>query len=285
MSTIERMRVLLVGAWVGLGSSAWAQMEMTDEPPEDESVMRGPTVPTERSRTLVGRAADGRFEPLEQRAEVAAIQRMRLDDATRERAMAIVDARRMAVAMLLVDEIDLLRDQTDAIREGRREEAAEMLRAMWERFDPERSATPLIEPMRGVLSEEEFAEFRRLVEGYWEAWIDWELRNRMGAGEDARERVRERLAFGWFQREVREGYEASLRRYQQAMDGIYAAVEPTDEQRQAIRSIVIEHIKKTRLDATSDERRAVMHTIYDMLDAERQRKFFDYLLRQVIRDE
>jgi hypothetical protein len=91
-----------------------------------------------------------------------------------------------------------------------------------------------------------------------------------------------RLVTQVFQEEVRDAYEISLRRYRDALEAIYAAVDPTPEQREAIRSIVIEHVKHTRLEATPTRRRAAMREVYDMLDDERKARLLDYLLERVV---
>jgi hypothetical protein len=130
----------------------------------------------------------------------------------------------------------------------------------------------------------------RLLDEYWSAWIDWESRGEMDEAETPRERplrrerTSRRLAFQLFQEEVRAAYELTLRRYRDVLEGIYQAVEPTGEQRRAIRDVVIEHIKATRLKATPHDRRAAMHEVYDLLDDERRAKLFDYILRVAVPD-
>ena len=66
--------------------------------------------------------------------------------------------------------------------------------------------------------------------------------------------------------------------------GDNSTVEPTEEQREAIRSVVIEHIKATRLEASPQQRRDAMHEIYRLLDDDRKQKLYDYLLRIVVPD-
>ena len=58
-----------------------------------------------------------------------------------------------------------------------------------------------------------------------------------------------------------------------------------EKQRQAIRIIIIEHIKRTRLNATPGQRRSTNLEIYRMLDDERKEKLFEYMTRFVIPDQ
>ena len=251
-----------------------------------ENPLRGPEVPDSRTRTLVKKTMTGRLERLAVRPEVAALQELDLDDATAEAARAVIDARTESVTMMLVDELDLIKEMTDKRTAGDNEGAQHIFDEMWRRFDPEATRSPLIEPLRSVLDDEQIAMLTSLVDEYWEARIDWDLRNieKRRQNPEVRERVSNRIAQQMFQREVRESYEASLRRYQQAIDGMAEAVQPTPEQRQEIRMIIIEHIKATRLKATPAERRATNLAIYRMLDGERKEKLFEYILQFVILD-
>lgn len=253
---------------------------------QDADPLRGPTVSERSTKTLAHRSMTGDFQRLEGRPEAAAVRLLDLDDATRSRAEAIFEARDMAVAMLLVEEIDAVKEISDAVMAGEGEQARTLLEALWAKFEPDRPRSPLLAPLAEVLDAPQQAELARLVDEYWAAWIDWELRS---AGDEAarkaaRATTERRLAFQLFQEEVRAGYEATLRRYRDAMEAIYAAVEPTEEQRQQMRAVLIDHIRETRLKATPAQRRAATRRIYDLLDEERRGKLFDYLLRQVVPD-
>lgn len=255
--------------------------------PDEPDPLRGPDVPAEKTRSLVSKGMMGRFTPLEVRPEAAAIQEIDLDEAALERARAVIDERAFAVTMHLVDHIDTIKEMTDARLDGRGDEAQRMLVEMWEDFDKDGDRSPLLRPLGEVLGVENAEQVRALVDEYWEAWIDAELRggDAMDAGDEARDRVERRLAFGLFQREVQDSYETSLRRYQQAIEGVSNAIEPTPEQRQQIRLIIIDHIRETRLSATPAQRRETNLRIYRMLDDDRKEKLFEYMTRFVIPDE
>jgi hypothetical protein len=202
----------------------------------------------------------------------------------------VVREHEWAVAMLLVDRIDDLRDISDATLAGDRTRATELLGGLWQVHDPKRERSPLLGKLAPVLTADQLSEVSRLIDEYWEAWITAQAQAIDDVDGEASEPARRaridalerRLAFQLFQEEVQRGYELTIRRYREALDGIYAAVEPTDEQRAAIRSLMLVYIKETRLDATPTQRRAVYQAIYQELDAERQRRLFDYLLRIVV---
>ncbi|USN99448.1 MAG: hypothetical protein H6810_01880 [Phycisphaeraceae bacterium] len=254
--------------------------------PDNPDPLRGPDVPDHATHSLVSKTMTGRFEPLRVRPEAAALQELDLDEASRAKAREIVDQRGADIAMALVDHIDDVKEMTDMITAGQQDRARERLGEMWGEIDEGTPRDPLAKPLEGVLDAEQRGQLKRLVDEYWEAWIDWELRKNDKARGDpaARERVEHRLAFGLFEREVREAYNYSLKRYKDALDGVYDAVQPTDEQRAEIREIVLEHIRATRLSATPEQRRETNMKIYRLLDDERKEKLFAYMTRIVIPD-
>ncbi|HHN78094.1 MAG TPA: hypothetical protein ENK11_05390 [Phycisphaerales bacterium] len=255
--------------------------------PERPDPLRGPVVSAEATRSIVSKDMSGRFRPLETRPEVAAVQKLDLDEVTRERTREIIDQRALDVSMLLVDHIDTVKEITDRLPAGEDDAARELLYDIWESFEPDAPRAPLLGPLGGVLSPDQLAEVRRLVDDYWAAWIDWDLRGSEKRRKDpaARARVEKRLAFHLFEREVRRGYDASLGHYREAVEAIYNAVDPTDEQREAIREIIIDHIKSTRLHATPAQRRETNMKIYRMLDDERKERLFAYMIRVILPDE
>lgn len=250
---------------------------------QEEDLLRGPTVKDVDEKSLVGKGMTGQFERVEGRPEAAALRLLDLDDATRRLAEQVVDDRALEVAMLLVERIDTVKEMTDLQIAGRQREARDLLRQLQDDLDGG-ARDPLAEPLAAILSEEDHRELVRILDEYWAALVDWELRNQMDAGERARDAAERRAVFQIFQREIREGYEVSLRRYRDALDAIYAAVEPTEEQRAALREVVIDHIRATKLSATPAQRRATMVKMYEVLDDERQALYVGYLLRIILPD-
>lgn len=273
--------VLVLAAWlIACSGIAAAQDAPADNP------LRGPEVPESRTRTLVKKTMTGRLERLDVRPEVAALQQLDLSPETAEEARGIIEARTDAITMLLVEELDAVRAISDRSRDGKTEEAERIFRGLWEAFEPGAQLSPLLDDLAPLLDESQRVIMAALVEEYWEARIDWELRSseERRTNERVRARVADRLAYQAFQQEVRRAYNASLKRYHDALEGIYTAVEPTRKQREQIRSMVIEHIKDTKLRATPAQRRAMQMRIYRMLDDDRKEKLFGYLTEVVIRD-
>lgn len=253
-------------------ATALAQPEPADQPmqpPNDQPLLAGPQVRDSAADTLVQRDMQGRFQRLDARPEEAALTRMVLDPEQRERARAVIGDRAASLRRHLVDNIDLIRESTDAIRAGDQATARRLARDLYDSFDPAHERDPLLAPLAAVLSPDEHTELTRLVDEYWDSWIDAELRASPG---QPREQVRDRLILEQFQSELTTAYRYTLQPFQQKLDAIYAAVEPTPEQRAAIRAAVIEYIRDGRLQPTADQRAILARTIYQALDEPRRIK-------------
>ncbi len=249
-----------------------------------DDVLKGPDLDSKQRPSIVHQSMSGEFQQVDGRPEIAAFAAITDDPQLNERARQIALDRTIELSLLLVDEIDLMRESTDAMRDGNQKRAREIQAQFHEQFDQGKH-NPLTTQLKELLTDAQRVEYTRVLDEYWDAWIDWSLRNRKAKITDrVRNQTRKRLSARLFQRELVEAYDISLKRYRDALEVIYSAVEPTDEQREAIRSIVIEHIKQTRLEATPQQRRDAMHEIYRLLDEDRKAKLYDYLLRIVVPD-
>jgi hypothetical protein len=270
-----RWRLAVACTEVLLVSRAPAQ-----EAPGGERPLAGPTIPTEVLRTLVRHDARGNFQRLDVRAEAAALDHIEAEQGVRDKAREVVGERAIALGVFLVENIERVAEIMEAREAGRREKAGELLRELWHDFEEGEPWAPLMNRLEAVLPMECMAEARRLVEEYWNAWIDWELRNARDRSAPARERARRRLAFTVFQDEVRQAYEQVIRPYQQRVEVLFQSVEPTEEQRGAIREAVIAYIRESRAKPTREQRVELMTRIYGLLDEGRRARFFELVANQ-----
>jgi len=250
-----------------------------DIQPEDPPLLGGPEISQAQLRSLVQQGMTQGFVRIEGRPELAAARLLDLDTDTLEQIRKIEEDRGIGVVMMLIDRIDDLRKMTDATTAGDTAKAQQILRSLWEDYDQDTTLLPVLKRMEEVLTKEQFAETTRLAEEYTHAWTQSEKQK-----DESQEQTQQRLAFTLFQQEIQEAYQASLRTTQQALQGIYDAVDPTPKQHEQIRTIVIEHVKRTRLNPESHERRETMREIYDMLDEKRRGMLFDYAMRIVVPD-
>ncbi len=255
------------------------------EPPKttsaDHDLLRGPTVPDNVVQTLVNIDMGGKFIPLQGRPEEAALELVFIDPERQEGAHEVAQARRIATGMLLVDNIDVVKEASDAIRAGENDKAQAVYRQLHDRFNPNHLRDPLLDAWEGVLSEQEVQQIQQIVDEYWDAWIEWELRNARDRSDTARKKTQRRLSFRLFQREIGEAYNWSLRPIQQRLESIYQATEPTEEQRAAIREVMIDYIRQSRLRPTPEQRQTAASRIYDLLDETQRLKLFAQALWQL----
>ena len=257
------------------------QADPPDSTVVDEALLRGPTVPDNVVRTLVNTEMGGKFIPLQGRPVEAALGLMLIDPDRRESAREAGEARRTAIGMLLVDNIDLVRQASDATRAGENKKAQAAYRKLHAQFNPDHVRDPLLDALKDVLSEQEVRQIQQLVDEYWDAWISWALRNARDNSDAARKRVQRRLSFQLFRREIGEAYNWSLRPIQQRLESIYRATEPTEEQRSAIRDVMIDYIRESRLRPTPEQRQTAAARIYDLLDEKQRLKLFEQALWQL----
>lgn len=255
------------------------------EPPNatttQDDLLRGPTVPDNVVQTLVNIDMGGKFIPLQGRPEEAALQLVFIDPEHQEGAHEVAQARRIATGMLLVDNIDVVKEASDAIRAGKKDKAQAVYRQLHDQFNPDHVRDPLLDAWKDVLSEQEVHQIQQLVDEYWDACIEWELRNARDHSDTVRKKTQRRLSFQLFKREIGEAYNWSLRPTQQRLESIYQATEPTEEQRAAIREVMIDYIRQSRLRPTPEQRQTAAARIYDLLDEKQRLKLFAQALWQL----
>jgi len=244
-------------------------------------LLKGPEIQEQQS--IVRHTMSGDFERIEGRPEMAAFAAITDDPELLQHAIEAELERTVAISMHLVDHIDLMKEATDASLSGDNKTATEIYTKLHELFDPEKRHDPLTPGLAEVLNKQQQSGYTRLLEEYWDAWIDANLGDRMDREKPAvRKRVRARLTTRLFNQELREAYNISLKQYRDAMEVIYQVVEPTEDQRESMREVLIAYIKETRLDPTPEQRRAATMRMYEVLDEERRAKFFGYLLQIVV---
>lgn len=242
-----------------------------NKPPPPDDILRGPIVSDEAPRSLVSRDMAGRFVRVEGRPEEAAVPLLVLEPGAREAAMRVFDARFEAIREHVIDQIDLLREASDAVRSGDSKRADELQREMFRRFKGADERTPLIAPLAEVLPAAATAELTRMVDEYWAEWLDAESAEQPGR---PREAIEARLKFQLFQGELSEVHAAILQPLQQKLDRIYEITEVTDTQRSAIRNAVIACVKESRLRPTGEARLALARAILAELSPEQREKVF-----------
>lgn len=248
-----------------------AARQPPQEAPAGEPPLRGPVVRDDLAHTLVHSDMRGKFQKIQGRSEEAALGELGIDPDRREMARGVIAERAAAVRDHLIENIDLVKESTDALKAGDNARARKLGQELYDRFDPAHVRAPLLVPLEAVLSPEESASVKRLVDEYWAAWIAEEKKKSPKASDQA---IQDRLCLEVFQAEVRAVYEYSLRPYQQKLEKIYETVDPTPEQRAAIRGAVISHIKEARLNPSEAQRGELAREIYSVLDEGQRMKLF-----------
>lgn len=250
--------------------------------------LRGPSVPRETLESIGSTDMSGNFIPVEGRPELAAFMVVCRDPEDLAAARELGSQRVFDLAEVLVDEIDAVKAITDAIAQGNGAYAQTLLAQLRLRHDPDTLRDPLREDLEAMLNDEERVRFDRILDDYWARWVSANMpedeQNMQGQPRSRAiyQRIENRLNNQLYQQDIQYAYEHSLRRYRDAMQAMFDALEPTPEQRTWIRDRVIQHIKDTRLRATLEQREALMLEVYEMLDEDRRVKLFSYMTRAAL---
>ena len=250
--------------------------------------LRGPDVPRETLDSIGTTSMTGRFTPVEGRPELAAFIVVCDDPEDLARARDLGTQHIFDLAELLVDEIETVRQVTDATTAGNTELARSLMAGLRLRADPDLERDPMRAELEAMLDQGQRERLDRILDDYWMRWVSANTpekqQNMQGQPKNSAtyKRIENRLSNQLFQRDITSAYEYSLRRYRDAMQAMYDAIEPTLEQRAWIRDRVIEHIKETRLKANAEQREAIMLEIYTMLDEDRKTLLFAYMTRVAI---
>ena len=237
-------------------------------------MLSGPEIREVSLRTIVRRDAMGRFDRVEGRPEEAALLQLSLDPTVRDAANEVVRERAIRMSRVLVENIEGVRDATDALQAGRGEDARRIMHGLWEKVDGVETRSPLLEPLAEVLPPRELQALTEMVDEYWEAWID-----ASSAGAMAQEDVERRLSAELFQEEIRLAYERTLRPVRERLERIYAVTEATPEQRAMIRNAFIDHVKQHGLVGDDASRLALARRVYKSLDEEQRVRLLASALR------
>lgn len=253
--------------------------------------LRGPAVPSDAVETIGTTDMNGRFTPVEGRPELAAFIIVCDDPEDLARARELGSAHTFELAEMLIDEIDTVREITDAIASGNGVYAQTLLAGIRKAHDPDLVRDPLSPKLQEMLTPDQRTRFKAIIDDYWHRWVRAETpidqQNMQGEpnNQAVYQRIENKLSNQLFQQDIANAYEYSLRRYRDALQAMYDAIEPTPKQRAWIRDRVITHIKQTRLRATAEQREAVMLEIYTMLDDERKAKLFGYMTRAALNSQ
>ncbi len=241
-------------------------------------LLKGPSIPAQTQNTIGSTNMNGHFTPVEGRPELAAFALVTTDPEKLASARDLENQRIFDLTTYLVDEIDAVREITDAIAAGNQTQAQILLAQLRLRYDPNLIRDPLLTELETMLDANQRAELTRILDDYWLRWAASQSDTmNMRPDSSAYKKAEHQLNNQLFQEDIRQAYDASLKRYRDTLDAIVAAIQPTDDQQAQIRTLITEHIKETKLKATNAQRQALMLDIYHLLDEDRQEQFFLFM--------
>jgi hypothetical protein len=252
--------------------------------------------------TIVQRNFSGDVELIEdQRVEVAAVRAMTLDEATRAKVDALLAERAAAVTTTTLDNYELFIKLQGAFQAGaptgtpeerraQRRQTRELMQQMAEAVAPLTKPT-LLDRLAGVLSTEEAATLRAMVQEYNEATKDVrEARRKAATGEGEgegmtarggpqaarREAVMQHVEeLRAMMREMARSFGAFVAERQERMETLLVEVSATPEQRSKIDAIVRRGGDGEALRLTEENRSRIIREVYAVLDTEQRKRFVE----------
>lgn len=273
---------LLAAALLAAAPGLAAPTPPAPTPDAGDAPLRGPTVqPAPAPRTLVQRDLAGKLIPLDTHPAEAAVRLLDLDPATRAKVDAILLERSRLLDALVTENFELLVRLNAARESGRHEEAARLFRELSAKARPLRDRGPLARELMAVLSPEQAAELRRLIQEYWQAAVKEELeaKHAAAAGEnpddhtpvddpapaDLRAAARDEM-HAIVRGEIRRAYERTIASAAREFDELIKDLRLTPEQESQVRKIVGDSFQRTYGKATQAERIQVFWQVYSLLD-------------------
>lgn len=279
--------VMACGMWCA--SAAFAQMQEAPssvDPSQSAAVddaLSGPKV-SDAADSLVRMNMEGKLERLSMRPEQAAAERIVMDQETRDSVRHVMEHHAQAMRRLVLANIDLFANDKDALKPNDGGAVRRLAKDLYDTWEFKDVRDPLLPAFEATLSSEQIQQVRTLVEEYWKTVLDADVQNAMKdrkkppTEEDlrkAREQAQGRVLLEQFRREVSTAYESTLRPVQRRLDNICTAVAATDDQRQQIRSVLLNFAREGRLPGDASDKANLARAIYDLLDESQRLKMVE----------
>ncbi len=141
--------------------------------PAAEPALGGPKVASSADRpTIVERDLGGKVKVLELSPPEAALMRLKVDDASREKVDRILAERAKLLDVLVRDNLRLLVELDGARQAGEQDRVREGLRTLTEASEPLRRRGRLITELQAVLPKEQAEQLRTMIGEYMQARIE-----------------------------------------------------------------------------------------------------------------
>lgn len=273
----------ITSAWIGPMAAGWfsltALAQGTAAPaPQPASQpnatpLSGPKVDEATAKpTLVRYDMSNRLKRLDVPAEEAALELMRLSDQEKAEVERVLAARAEIVDRVVGDNLPLLLRVQLAKEANDTKGLREELRTLFDKFAALRARGSLKDEVAYVLEDNHAAEFKGLVDGYWNAVVRDELKAKQadaGAAERGRAIVvREMLlAFG---QEIRRSYERQIQLKTAQLESFIADANATPEQGEQIRKITADAYQASGGKPTLQQRRETFGKVMRVLTPEQR---------------
>lgn len=272
-------RVLLALTCLPLAATA----QPGDAQPAEDNPLRGPKLVTAGAPTkptIVTRTFEGKLEQLDTRPEFAAIEVMTFDEATRAKLDALRTTRTAEIDAALKANLPLFLEIQGANQAGDRAGAMPLIRKLREAapeiFDP-----PLTDRFVAIMSPQDAATFRGIVNEYNQAFAKERAGDQTGGRGETRPRPgidSRRTETMQTIRELARALGSTVAERRERLDGALQAIDASPELGEKIRSIIRESAAQAPAGQLSSEQRAeTTRRIFELLTPEQRRLWLQHL--------
>jgi hypothetical protein len=247
----------------------------------DADALRGPSLnrhPDRPERSIVRRDFQGRLKKLDENPAMAALGVLRLSPEEKQRVDKIVGDRAAALDTIVRDNLRLIIELAQAKQSGESESTRRLQAQVLEKASPFFKRGPLLGEVRPALTDEHFAELKRMVDEYNAVAAD----DRMGdpmTGPKKDNKLGALLAQGFegFAAEARASYERVVGAGGKEFEALIRMLSLTSEQESGIRQKAGDLFQKTYGKPTKRQQFQLFMDIYAQLDVEQRHKLADYI--------
>lgn len=261
--------------------AAFAQDQKPDRAPSGPvsklPILKGPSVAEQRApSSLIEKDFAGKIRRLEVTPEEAAVERLTLSTEAREKVATVLHARWAIIDKAVKENVESLLRFDAARRTGDRREMVALLRKFAQELKPLRDRGTLREEIRGVLPEDQRADFDWMCDEYTEALIAEAQQEAQSKGEpsgDTQARIREGLLV--IGQELKRSYDRLVTGGQRELEEAIKLLDLTPEQEGEVRRLVSQFAADTKLNPTPEQRRKLLVDVYAVLDASQRARIRD----------
>lgn len=251
---------------------AFAQTGEPEAQPPARSPLAGPKVPSREGKTsLVERGADGKVKRLEEWPALAALRKLKLDDATRKAVQKLETEQAAAMDKFLSENLLEIAAVANAFQSGDTQEGLAGIKKLQADHPALDDRTRLSQKLGKILTKEQDAEMRAMIQEYWNALVQEESESAKTRGEKASAgKIAGAESLRLLGSDIKASYERVIGQQVKDFDDFIKKLGLNPEQEGKVRRVVDDAFAKSKGDKKKVNKSEVFWKIWKELDAKQR---------------